>query len=101
MMRTKYRNRRTHGYASKREFVRSCALRALANAGIISELREQVRFELIPKQDGERPVHYVADFVYRDRGGVVVEDVKGFKTEVYKLKRKLMLHVHGIRVKEV
>jgi hypothetical protein len=57
---------------------------------------------VIPKQKGERECKYIADFVYRDRdGNRVVEDCKGFRTPVYKLKKKLMLHVHGIRIVEV
>jgi hypothetical protein len=54
----------------------------------------------IPKQEGEREVCYIADFVYQEDGKLVVEDVKGHRTEVYKLKKKLMLWVHGIRIKE-
>ena len=51
---------------------------------------------------GERPVDYIADFVYRDKdGNEVVEDVKGVRTRVYVIKRKLMLWRHGIRIREV
>ena len=44
----------------------------------------------------------MADFVYTDveTGETVVEDTKGFRTDVYKIKRKLMLKVHGIKIKE-
>jgi hypothetical protein len=42
----------------------------------------------------------VADFTYMEDGKLVVEDCKGFKTDVYKIKKKLMLWVHGIRIKE-
>ena len=51
----------------------------------------------------ERPCSYVADFVYTDKatGQTVVEDTKGVRTKEYIIKRKLMLHVHGIRIKEV
>ena len=49
----------------------------------------------------EREVSYVADFVYTENGKRIVEDTKGFKTKDYIIKRKLMLHVHGIRIKEV
>lgn len=50
----------------------------------------------------ERAVEYVADFVYKNEAGeTVVEDVKGFRTHDYVIKRKLMLWVHGIRIKEV
>ena len=49
----------------------------------------------------ERPCTYVADFVYKEGGKTVVEDTKGFRTKDYIIKRKLMLQVHGIRIKEV
>jgi hypothetical protein len=84
----------------------------MQEAGAIRNLQEQVRFLLIPKQDGERACHYVADFAYEEWGLVhydaattsawrpVVEDVKGMKTDVYRIKRKLMQMVHGIKVRE-
>lgn len=88
-------------FDSKREFHRWCELRLLERAGKISKLQRQVGFELIPKQVGERACSYVADFVYCDATGkTVVEDCKGYRTEGYKIKRKLMLWVHGIKVKE-
>ena len=51
----------------------------------------------------ERAVNYVADFVYTDlkTGQKIVEDAKGAKTKEYIIKRKLMLHVHGIRIREI
>lgn len=98
-MRPKYRNRRTGNYASAGEARRAAELRALQAAGHISELREQVRFEVIPKQEGERAAHYVADFVYVEDGRQVVEDFKGYATPEFVLKRKLMLLVHGIRLR--
>lgn len=51
----------------------------------------------------ERECSYIADFEYFDKqaGKMVVEDTKGFKTKDYTIKRKLMLHVHGIRIKEI
>jgi hypothetical protein len=51
----------------------------------------------------ERECSYIADFVYHDvkSGNLIVEDAKGFKTEKYIIKKKLMLWVHGIRIKEV
>ena len=97
----KYRNKKTGGYASMAEANRAGALKLLERAGRITELREQVPYILVPKQDGEGAVKYVADFVYQQDGQTVVEDVKGFKTREYVIKRKLMLHVHGIRIREV
>lgn len=104
--RQKYNNRKTVvdniTFDSMREAERYSELKLLARAGEITQLRRQVPYTLIPKQDGERACVYIADFVYRDRTGrEVVEDVKGVKTDVYKLKRKLMKWVHGITVKEV
>ena len=62
-------------FDSKREAARWKELRIMARAGEITALRRQVRFELIPKQDGERAVSYMADFVYRDKDGrEIVED---------------------------
>jgi len=80
----------------------------MQRAGLISDLREQVKYVLIPSQRGpdgkviERQVTYTADFVYQDKdGNQIVEDAKGFRTQQYILRRKLLLWVHGIRVVEV
>lgn len=94
-------------FDSKREQKRFNELQHLQAAGQISDLKTQVRFELVPKQDKpgggiERPVHYFADFVYTTRGGErVVEDSKGKQTKDYIIKRKLMLSVHRIQIQEV
>ena len=102
-------------FDSKREADRYRELVLLERAGRITNLQRQVKFELIPSQkvDGkvvERACTYVADFVYYEPicfGDVeigskyVVEDTKGFKTKDYIIKRKLMLWVHGIQVKEI
>ena len=102
----KYKNRKTACYDSTKEKRRADVLKLLQLQGIISDLHEQVRFELIPAQyeNGkcvERECFYVADFVYTEKGNRIVEDVKGFKTPDYIIKRKLMLEKHGIKVKEV
>jgi hypothetical protein len=93
-------------FDSHKEARRYGELVLLERAGQISNLERQVRFELIPSQyrDGkcvERAAHYIADFVYMEDGKKVVEDTKGFRTKDYILKRKLMLMVHNIRIKEV
>lgn len=97
-------------FDSKKEYRRYTELLLLERGGAISELQRQVKYELLPSQriDGkvvERPVSYVADFVYKQDGKTVVEDVKGYKGStayaVFALKRKLMLWVHGIQIKEV
>ena len=112
----KYNAHKRNGYDSEKEYDR--AQKLMQRAGVISDLREQVPFVLIPAQYGEcgkdlkgRPVHvclekpckYIADFVYSDNetGRTVVEDTKGVRTKDYIIKRKLMLKVHGIVIKEV
>lgn len=98
---SKYRSKKCGKYDSVREAKRAVELNLLERSGQISNLREQVKFELVPKQDGERSVSYIADFVYIENGIEVVEDVKGFKTREFVIKRKLMLWLHGIRIKVV
>jgi len=88
-------------FASKREATRYTELKLMQRAGVISDLRRQVKYELIPKQQGERAVSYIADFVYTEGGQTVAEDVKGVRTPVYKIKKKLMLWRHGVRIREV
>lgn len=105
----KYHNRKVtrdgETFDSVKEYRRFCELRLLERAGAVTDLRRQVKFELIPAQriDGkvaERACSYVADFVYMENGQQVVEDAKGMRTQEYRLKRKLMLWVHGIRIRE-
>lgn len=108
---TKYHSRKmtidNQTFDSMKEFGRWKDLQRLLGAGVITDLKRQVKFELIPSQKNEfgkvieRPVTYVADFVYKKNGKQIVEDVKGFKTKEYVIKRKLMLYVHGIRIHEV
>lgn len=96
-------------FDSMKEFNRYNELLLLERAGAIQDLQRQVPFVLIPSQyvaiDGktklvERECKYIADFVYTENGETVVEDTKGVKTDVYKIKKKLMLYTHGIQVKE-
>jgi len=87
-------------YASKREARRHAALLLMERHGVIADLRREVPFELVPAQPGERAVTYRADFVYREDGALVVEDCKGVRTTAYRIKRRLMQHVHGITVRE-
>lgn len=108
-------------FDSRKEYLRWCELCLLEKAGQIADLQRQVKYELIPAQyeeyerystktgkrlkNGircvEKECSYIADFVYRQDGQTVVEDTKGYKTEAYIIKRKLMLHVHGIRIHEI
>lgn len=107
-------------FDSIKEYRRWCELSLLEKAGEITDLKRQVRFTLIPSQrefsgeigkNGrfkkgkllERSCEYIADFTYykQPQNRFVVEDVKGVKTDAYIIKRKLMLHIHGIRINEV
>lgn len=106
---SKYKNKKTvvNGitFDSKKEARRYLELKKLKDAGFIDDLELQVKFVLIPKQEGERECSYIADFVYKNKqtGETIVEDVKSsprYKTDVYKIKKKLMLFVYNIKVKE-
>lgn len=104
-------------FDSKREAKRWQELKLREDLGLISDLRRQVKYVLVPAQREpdtvgarggihrgkliEREVAYYADFTYKQNGETVVEDVKGMRTEVYKVKRKLMLERYGIRIQEV
>lgn len=89
-------------FASKLEATRYRELKRLEADGQISELRLQVRFNLIPPKKPLRGVSYVADFVYRDvHGDFIVEDAKGVRTKDYIIKKKLMWYMHGILIHEV
>ena len=110
--RSKYHNQKTRIFGitfdSRHEANRYLELRQMEKDGKISALQIQVPFELVPSQkDGsgrvvERPLTYIADFVYKGPDGrTVVEDAKGCRTDVYRIKRKLLLYFHGIQIKEV
>lgn len=119
---SKYKNEKTVymgiNFDSQLEANRYAQLVLMQRAGEITDLRRQVEYELIPSQREpdtvgprggikpgkviERAVYYIADFVYKDKqGNTVVEDTKGVKTADYTIKRKLMLYIHKIRIKEV
>lgn len=125
-MRSKYRNRKVklltgEVFDSQHEYQRWLELQVLQKAGKITGLMRQVKFELVPAQvetyeristktgrrlqDGrrcvEQAVNYIADFVYWEDGKMVVEDAKGVRTDDYIIKRKLMMYVHGIKIREV
>ena len=120
----KYKNKKVvidgMAFDSKKEANRYMELSLLEKTGAIQNLQRQVKFVLIPaqrepdtvgKRGGvikgkviEREVVYIADFVYKKDRRTVVEDVKSpitRKEATYILKRKLMLHVHGIRITEI
>ena len=107
-------------FDSMKEYRRFCELRLMEKAGLITNLQRQVKFLLIPAQyehyprfgkngkplkPGKRLIEkecaYYADFVYTEKGQDVVEDTKGVRTPEYIIKRKLMLHIHRIRIQEV
>lgn len=108
-------------FDSEREYRRYLELQLLEKSGVIRDLHRQVTFDLVPEarepdrygpRGGlhrgkviERGVSYIADFTYyvtRPSGEeeFVVEDCKGMRTDDYKIKRKLMLFIHKIRVRE-
>ena len=114
--RSKYKNKKVtyngETYDSVKEYRRHDELKLLQKAGKISSLERQVKFELIPSQRDPdtnkvllRGTSYVADFVYVQDGKKIVEDVKGYKGgaayAIFSLKKKLMLYLHGILIKEV
>ena len=93
-------------FDSKRESRRWMDLLTLAKAGRISNLQRQVRIPLIGKNEGlktptGKQMHYVADFQYYDHdlNAWVVEDAKGWATDVYKMKRAV-LAAQGVEVLE-
>lgn len=95
MRNSKYGNIIQRGYDSKKEARRGAELELLQRAGHIKNLKRQLKIELVPKfeKDGKkyRAINYVADFYYQENGREIIEEVKGFETDVWKLKKKLIL----------
>ena len=97
----KYHNVKTYvgkiKFDSEKEANRYLELCMLEKSGIIKNLERQKRFEIVPKTDGERAVHYVADFVYEEKGKLICEDVKSDATrkdKTYIIKRKLFKYLY-------
>lgn len=94
-------------FDSKKEANRYQELLLLEKAGVIKNLSRQVKFVLIPSQRDEsgkvieRECSYKADFTYEEGIKTVVEDVKGYRTKEYIIKRKLLLWQYGIRIREI
>lgn len=100
-------------FDSRKELERYIVLLDRQKRGEIRNLERQKKFLLIPKQTDrsgkvlEREISYIADFVYEQRDPEkladerIIEDVKGYKTKEYIIKRKLFLYVYGERIKEV
>ena len=109
---SKYNSRKTViddiTFDSKKEAKRYVELKKKEEEGEITDLRLQVPFELVPsftieidgKKRRRRNIRYIADFTYYENGQKVVEDVKGRKTEIYKLKKKLFEYKYKITIKE-
>lgn len=108
---SKYRNEKVYldgiKFDSNRECQRYIELKTMLNAGLIKDLELQKRFVL---QDGYsinghkvRPITYKADFVYFDVKShkIVVEDVKGMRTDVYKIKKKLFEYKFRMQIVEI
>lgn len=102
MKRAKYNNKKTVidniVFDSKKEAARYVELKSLLKAGAISDLELQVRFPL--SVNGQKICVYVADFCYKSKGKTIVEDVKGVKTGIYRLKNKMMKAIYGIEIFE-
>lgn len=122
MTRRKYGNKKVvnayGAFDSSNEYKRFLFLKDAERRGEIKDLKRQVEYILIPDQYRdelvhlktkdkyvtklqERKVSYFADFVYLKGDELVVEDFKGLRLPEYKLKRKLMLYLKGIRIREV
>lgn len=98
---SKYHSQRAGKYASRHEEQVARDLWALADHGAISDLQEQVRFVLVPGDGKLRAITYVADFVWVEDGQSVVADAKGYKTQVYRLKKKMLKLLHGVEIREL
>lgn len=105
----KYKNTKTTFnnivFDSKKEANRYKELLLLQKAGIITDLKMQVPYILVPafnlNKKRYRQMTYIADFVYKENGKEIVEDTKGFRTDVYKIKKKLMAYIYEIEIKEI
>jgi len=87
-------------FDSKKEAERYKELKLLEETYKITGLQMQVKFPLIPKTKYGREIVYKADFVYYENGQLIVEDTKGYRTDIYKLKRRLLAEEYGIVIKE-
>lgn len=105
--RTKYNAVRTEEdgimFASKKEAKHYRVLKKQVELGYISDLQLQPSWEFPNKTEKGRHYKYIADFSYHDKGtcSTVIIDVKGKKTDVYKLKKSLMKYFFNITIKEV
>lgn len=101
---SKYRNQKVtyngFEYDSKKEAKRAADLDLLIKAGEVESWERQPSFDFV--LNGQKICTYIADFrvTYPD-GAVEIEDVKGVKTAVYRIKKKMMKAFYGIDVKEL
>ena len=87
-------------FASKREAAHYSLLRLLERNGDLTDLELQPVYPVTV--NGKSICKYVADFRYRDKAGRVhIEDVKGVKTPIYRLKKKLVEAIYSIQIEEV
>jgi hypothetical protein len=92
-------------FASRKEANRYAELKLLERGGLVKELELQPKFPLYV-MGGRKQVQvatYIGDFRYRfgPQGILVVEDVKGMKTPVYRLKKRMVETQYGIEITEV
>jgi hypothetical protein len=102
----KYRNTRVVvdgiEFDSIKEAKRYGTLKILQKAGEISDLKLQVRMDILV--NSKKIAAYIADFTYMEKGSYVVEDVKSEftrKNPVYRLKKKLIEAIYNLKIKEV
>ena len=98
---SKYRSKREGKYASKHEADVAAKLAALESCGKIHNLREQVPIVLVDGRGKIKPIIYIADFTFHDESGYRVLDAKGYRTPVYRLKKKLAALLLNIYIEEV
>lgn len=89
-------------FDSIKESKRYGTLKLLQKAGEISDLKLQVRMDILVSD--KKIAVYIADFTYMEKGSYVVEDVKSDftrKNPVYRLKKKLIEAIYNLKIKEV
>lgn len=106
---SKYKNKKIvyNGikFDSKKEYAYYIKLKLLEDSNKIQDLKRQVKYELQPsyrfKDKTIRAINYIADFEYIENGVKHIIDTKGFRTEVYKIKKKMFEYKYNIEIEEV
>lgn len=96
----KYHNKKISSpdgtFDSKYEYEEWCRLKLLERSGVIRNLMRQVPYILIPtirtSAGTLKQITYYADFVYEEKGIVYMVDTKGYETETYKIKKRLLIN---------